>query len=505
MKKLLFILFCCISLSAAEAVLQADFDTEASCGVWSRAAGMSWRPGEGRNGGGALRFDSSDPEGCRHAGVFLDIDEVRGRGVVLEAWIRAENVSSSDVVFHGPKLMLVITGKNGKVYPDQPKEYGSYDWKKFTAFARVPQDAESVRVVIGIEEVTGTLWFDDLRVTLGPQQAVWPVVPNGLPVPEKTRYRGVMSGYDLSEEAFRELGEVWNANLLRYQIIHRKGDDYSTVEGFRKLIEARLHELDAVLPRARKHGIRLVLDMHVSPDSHVTGQISNELSYAPEMQQELIDTWRRIAARYRNEPAIYGYDLLNEPLESRYVPKPGGGVCWNELARKIALAIREVDSETPVIVQGAPWGGADALEDFVPLGVPKVIYSFHFYGPAVYTHQGIGFRPFGGEYPGVYGGEYWDRARLEKAMSAVIEFQKKYRVPIYVGEFGVVRWAPNGEQWLEDMISIFEKYGWDWTFHAFREWDGWSAEHSSDIKDSNRIGDTSRRRALLRYMRKNTR
>ena len=26
-------------------------------------------------------------------------------------------------------------------------------------------------------------------------------------------------------------------------------------------------------------------------------------------------------------------------------------------------------------------------------------------------------------------------------------------------------------------IEIFEEYGWDWTYHAFREWNGWSLEH----------------------------
>ena len=53
------------------------------------------------------------------------------------------------------------------------------------------------------------------------------------------------------------------------------------------------------------------------------------------------------------------------------------------------------------------------------------------------------------------------------------------------------------------MISIFEKYGWDWTFHAFREWDGWDAEMGPDSKDRTRIGDTPRRRVLIRAMKQN--
>ena len=88
-------------------------------------------------------------------------------------------------------------------------------------------------------------------------------------------------------------------------------------------------------------------------------------------------------------------------------------------------------------------------------------------------------------------------------MQPVIDFQNKYNVPIYVGEFGVARWAPNAEKWLEDVISIFEENGWDWTYHAYREYNGWDAEIGSDKNDRTRIGDTPRRRVLLKYMQQN--
>ena len=45
------------------------------------------------------------------------------------------------------------------------------------------------------------------------------------------------------------------------------------------------------------------------------------------------------------------------------------------------------------------------------------------------------------------------------------------------GEFSVAVWAPGGAAYLDDLVSIFEEYGWDWTYHAFREWEGWSLEH----------------------------
>jgi hypothetical protein len=39
------------------------------------------------------------------------------------------------------------------------------------------------------------------------------------------------------------------------------------------------------------------------------------------------------------------------------------------------------------------------------------------------------------------------------------------------------RRAPGAVNHLRDCIDLFEEYGWDWTYHAYREWDGGSVEH----------------------------
>ena len=44
-------------------------------------------------------------------------------------------------------------------------------------------------------------------------------------------------------------------------------------------------------------------------------------------------------------------------------------------------------------------------------------------------------------------------------------------MPYYIGEFSVVCWAPegSGEQYLRDVMELFEQRGWSWSYHAFRE------------------------------------
>jgi hypothetical protein len=103
-------------------------------------------------------------------------------------------------------------------------------------------------------------------------------------------------------------------------------------------------------------------------------------------------------------------------------------------------------------------------------------------------------------------GRQWDKQALAQALKPALDFQKKYNVQIYIGEFSAIRWAPDHSAWryLKDLIELFEKYGWDWSYHAFREWDGWSVEHGADPGDHNRTPEpTDRQKLLLQWYARN--
>ena len=138
----------------------------------------------------------------------------------------------------------------------------------------------------------------------------------------------------------------------------------------------------------------------------------------------------------------------------------------------------------------------------------RVIYSFHMYQPHIFTHQ---FRrtkefPKGIEYPGAIRGVKWDKARLLAAMQPAIDFQREFNVQIYVGEFSAIRWAPNesAHRYTRDLIELFEAAGWDWAYHAYREWQGWSVEHGIDKSNTAPSGTpTKRKKLLLNYFATN--
>ena len=91
-------------------------------------------------------------------------------------------------------------------------------------------------------------------------------------------------------------------------------------------------------------------------------------------------------------------------------------------------------------------------------------------------------------------------------LQAVRDFQQRHDAVIYIGEFSAIIWAEGAERYLADCIAIFEEYGWHWSYHAFREWDGWSVEHAwtGHGRKTAPSADNPRKHALLNGFRHNT-
>jgi endoglycosylceramidase len=77
------------------------------------------------------------------------------------------------------------------------------------------------------------------------------------------------------------------------------------------------------------------------------------------MQAELADAWRQVATRFRDEPLVFGYDLLNEPYPGTATlacMSPLGCPAANDaqltaFSNLLAAAVREVDPATVVFYE----------------------------------------------------------------------------------------------------------------------------------------------------------
>jgi len=293
-----------------------------------------------------------------------------------------------------------------------------------------------------------------------------------------------MAGTDLHEEDVKHFADVWKGNLLRLQIFEAARKDRS-LEDYDSWLEERLQRIDQVLAWCEKYGVMAVLDLHSPPggQAFAAGYITarGRLFTQPQAQAKFIEVWKRMTSRYKGRQIIWGFDLVNEPDDSMLAENC---LDWNTLADKTARAIRAIDAERTLIIEPNQWGGAQGFTSFEPLDLPGIVYSFHFYQPMQFTHQGIHQNPAGATYPGLIGDKRWDKAALEHAMLPALEFARKYRVHMYVGEFSAIRTAPgdSAAKYLADVIDIFEQHGFDWSYHAYREWQGWSLEHEGPLE-----------------------
>lgn len=418
--------------------------------------------------------------------------------------VRAEGVSAKPNSWNGVKFMLAIETPTRKLWPQAPVETGTFDWQRLGFTARVPADATAVTLFLGLEEVAGKAWFDDVKITVAaPRPSFAPTARASVPYRGNSlaRLRGAMVSPDIDGASLRVLGRDWNANLIRWQLIrHGRPGERVSVADYDQWLEGELRKLDAALVQCERDGLYVVVDLHSPPGGKATssGYVGSDdrLFTEPACQAKFVEVWRRLAARYKKAKPIWGYDLVNEPVED-FVAE--GCEDWQGLAERAARAIRAVDPERTIIVEPASWGGPDGLNDLVPLSVPHVVYSVHMYLPHAFTHQGVGRSGPAYRYPGVIEGTMWDAACLKQALAPVIEFQKKYGVAIYIGEFSAIRWAPDASagRYLNDLIDIFEAQGWDWTYHAFREWNGWSVEHGADRNDNTPAASPTDRQRLL--------
>ena len=314
--------------------------------------------------------------------------------------------------------------------------------------------------------------------------------------------RGVMSPMrPMTENDFRTLHD-WGVQLLRYQMNRNWGarnadrdlDDYD------RWLGGKLDHLESfVLPMAEKYGMKVVIDLHMPPGGKGEGDEMN-MFHEPDYAAHFIKVWERIAKRFCGHVAVYGYDLVNEPVQKR--PPANGMDCW-ALQRKTAERIREIDPDTPIVVESNLAASPYAFPA-KPFDLKDIIYQVHVYIPVEYTHQGV-FGPNDApkKWPDPSRGWERDFCIRDRILKPVRDFQLKYGARIYAGEFSAICWAEGADRFLADCISLFEEFGWDWTYHAFREWPGWSVEHEGPDKDHLvPSADNPRKRVLLNAFRR---
>jgi endoglucanase len=319
--------------------------------------------------------------------------------------------------------------------------------------------------------------------------------PGSVPMPDssatlegrmKLFRNGALRGFALSallddgveiytDTDFEDLAST-GANVVRVPIhLHksRNGEGYD-------LPEEGIRYAERVLNRGERLGFRVIIVLHPMPGFGDSDYWENA-----SLKAEIVRNWGLIAGRLKYYKTLQAYDLINEPVIPD-APPDRGLALWLDLAAKIARELRAVDPHTPLIVEPIPWGLPSSFWQTVPLDIPGVVYGFHFYEPHEFTHQGLPGYPK----PLAYPSTGWDRKRMSQAMDEARRFAAKHKVPMFIGEFSCVRWAPNGScpRHLADAVSLFDAEGWGWAYHCWRCYQGMDAEVPQHIPKEQRSG-----------------
>jgi hypothetical protein len=279
-----------------------------------------------------------------------------------------------------------------------------------------------------------------------------------------------------TEADFKDLAAT-GANVVRVAIQLRKCKGCDRYEE----PEADLRYAQAILKRGERHGFRVVLVLVATP----WGNQSDYWDQAT-LKADIVRHWGQLARRLKDYPALLAYDLINEPVVPPSQSQRSAQLQWHELAEAIARELRAADPDTPLMVEPTPWGLPSSFWRTEPLNLPGVVYSFHFYEPHAFTHQGLPGQPNAMAYPS----PGWDQARLSQALKEARRFSAQHRVPIFVGEFSCARWAPSGScpRYLADVTALFEQEGWGWAYHCWRCYQGWDAEVPEQVAQAQQSG-----------------
>jgi len=224
-----------------------------------------------------------------------------------------------------------------------------------------------------------------------------------------------------------------------------------------------LRFLDTAVDWAEKHKLYIIIDNH---------SFHPVIPTPVDIDKILIPVWSQIAQRYRNRSEYVIYEILNEPhgiSDSR----------WGEIQGMAIDAIRRFDQNRWIIVGGTDYNSIGKLSALPLYTDKRLIYTFHFYDPFLFTHQGAGWgeTPLtslsGVPFPAnprrmpnvpsslrgtwVEGGlrNYYNEAapsRLRATLDRVVAFANQRNVPVFCGEFGV--YIPNSPP--QDRVTWYD-------------------------------------------------
>jgi len=236
--------------------------------------------------------------------------------------------------------------------------------------------------------------------------------------------------------------------------------------------------LDQAANWAEELQIYLILDNHTSDD--LASKNAN-------LETVLTKVWTQMAEHYKNRSTYILYEIMNEPNGTLTT------AAWGKIQQTAITAIRTIDTKHTIVVGGAGFNSYSELASLPVYTDANLLYTFHFYDPFVFTHQGatwvtpsmapLANVPFPynastmpatpsslvGTWVGSSLTNYSTDGTLAKVKSLIdiaAAFKTNRNVKVYCGEFGAyIPNSPNADRiyWYGEVRKYLETKGIPWT------------------------------------------
>ncbi|WP_162927002.1 cellulase family glycosylhydrolase [Flavobacterium psychrotrophum] len=205
-------------------------------------------------------------------------------------------------------------------------------------------------------------------------------------------------------------------------------------------------QLDWVVSECSSRGMYVILDLHGAPggiNGFITsGQaVINNYWTDTNAQQMTINLWKSIATRYKDNPAVAAYDLLNEPLSSNQTLYPIHAF-YNTLYQEV----RAIDADHTISI------GAFPTFDFVvppsTYGWTNVLYQVHNYNEDKTNHAS-------------------QNGFIDAILLDVANHQHNWNVPVFAGEFNFWNFPDLWQKYLRGLNALNASWS-NWSYKTKR-------------------------------------
>ncbi|MBN2350633.1 MAG: cellulase family glycosylhydrolase [Bacteroidales bacterium] len=258
-----------------------------------------------------------------------------------------------------------------------------------------------------------------------------------------------------------------------------------------------LQFLDSAVFWAGEQEIYLILDNHTFDPNEDTD---------PNIGIILNKVWLQMADHYKNSSGYILYEVLNEPHGITTA-------AWSDIQQDVIDVIRSVDTEHTIIVGPSSYNSYNELANLPVYDDDNLIYTFHFYDPFLFTHQGaswtgVSMEPVNGiPFPynagtmpacpaslvGTWVGDLYNNypndglvSKVKSWIDIAVNFKNTHNVDIFCGEFGV--YIPNSDNaervnWYGVVREYFEEKGIPWTIWDYKGGFGIFEKNTNELFD----------------------